>query len=63
MNSNYFEKLKELNNLTTDNKEHIEPAYPVVDGVVWPPRNLKDVKNNCSIWREFGFYDPEELQN
>lgn len=63
MNHNYFEKLKELNDLNPDNKADVEPAYPVVDGVVWPPRNLEDVINNCSIWREFGFFDPDELPN
>ena len=39
----------------------IEPAYPIVEGVIWPPRNLADVKNNCEIWKSFGFYNVDEL--
>lgn len=59
--NHYFEKLKEQNDLSVDNGVSVEPQYPIVDGIVWPPRSLEDVKSNCSIWCEFGFFDPEEL--
>lgn len=36
-------------------------AYPYEPGIVWPPRNLQDVKNNCKIWRDKGYYDPKAL--
>ncbi|MBF8474306.1 hypothetical protein FMJ45_25590 [Klebsiella michiganensis] len=60
MKNTYFEKLKEAMEEQQEDYD-IEPAYPIVEGVIWPPRNLADVKNNCEIWKSFGFYDPDDM--
>ncbi len=60
MKNAYFEKLKEAMEEHQEDYD-IEPAYPIVEGVIWPPRNLADVKNNCEIWKSFGFYDPDDI--
>ena len=32
-------------------------AYPYEPGISWPPKNLDDVRSNCRIWREIGYYE------
>ncbi|EMQ1182345.1 hypothetical protein R9W25_000107 [Klebsiella variicola] len=59
---NYFEQLKKAMEIDQEDYD-IEPAFPIVEGIVWPPRNLEDVKNNCEIWRSYEFYDPDAIES
>ena len=60
MKNNYFEKLKDAMEEQQEDYD-IERAYPIVEGIVCPPRNLNTVRTNCSIWHDFGFYNVDEL--